>query len=114
MLGRRVFASAPLPRHMWAKLHIQSAAQAKRLLPSLAPLTGSLCCGISGLGTLNRSTALLCSEEGPLSQVPLDSSWNMTTLCMEWGLFAYHVVNLPVQHLHLKSLLKRRDAEESI
>ncbi|PWV01314.1 hypothetical protein C4B63_4g3139c [Trypanosoma cruzi] len=38
MFGRRVFASAGVPRHMWAPLHIQSNQQANRVLPSLAPL----------------------------------------------------------------------------
>ncbi|KPA82916.1 putative mitochondrial hypothetical protein [Leptomonas pyrrhocoris] len=52
MFGRRVFASAPLPRHMWAKLHIQNAAQARRMLPSLAPLASSL----------GRSTNVLNSQ----------------------------------------------------
>jgi hypothetical protein len=42
MFGRRVFASAPLPRYMWAKMHIQNAAQAQRMLPSLAPLVASI------------------------------------------------------------------------
>ncbi|TPP41742.1 hypothetical protein CGC20_8635 [Leishmania donovani] len=52
MFGRRVFASAPLPRHMWAKMHIQNAAQAQRMLPSLAPLVSSL----------GRSTNVLNSQ----------------------------------------------------
>ena len=52
MFGRRVFASAPLPRHMWAKLHIQNAAQAQRMLPTLAPLAASL----------GRSTNVLNSQ----------------------------------------------------
>ncbi|CBZ25811.1 conserved hypothetical protein [Leishmania mexicana MHOM/GT/2001/U1103] len=52
MFGRRVFASAPLPRHMWAKMHIQNAAQAQRILPSLAPLVSSL----------GRSTNVLNSQ----------------------------------------------------
>ncbi|KAG5480610.1 hypothetical protein LSCM1_06314 [Leishmania martiniquensis] len=52
MFGRRVFASAPLPRHMWVKMHVQSAAQAQRRLPSLAPLVSSL----------GRSTNVLDSQ----------------------------------------------------
>lgn len=40
MFGRRVFASAPIPRAAWASLHIQSAAQAARRVPSLALLAG--------------------------------------------------------------------------
>ncbi|CAJ1022913.1 hypothetical protein Q4I30_003042 [Leishmania utingensis] len=52
MFGRRVFASAPLPRYMWTKMHIQNAAQAGRMLPSFAPLVSSL----------SRSTNVLNSQ----------------------------------------------------
>ncbi|CAD2217612.1 hypothetical protein AGDE_13982 [Angomonas deanei] len=38
MFGRRVFASAAIPRAQWASLHIMSAQQAARRLPSLIPL----------------------------------------------------------------------------
>ncbi|TPP41749.1 MBOAT, membrane-bound O-acyltransferase family protein [Leishmania donovani] len=73
MFGRRVFASAPLPRHMWAKLHIQNAAQAQRMLPSLAPLAAvegkhsSFCSGLA-FNTLCRSSATLGGEEGMVSE----------------------------------------------
>ncbi|CCW64726.1 unnamed protein product [Phytomonas sp. EM1] len=39
MFGRRVFASAPIPRHLYARLHIQTSSQAARRMPSLAPLS---------------------------------------------------------------------------
>lgn len=35
---RRVYVSAPLPPQMWRAFHIQTASQASRMLPSLAPL----------------------------------------------------------------------------
>jgi hypothetical protein len=38
MFTRRVFSSAPIPRQVWSSLHIQSRAQALRVLPSLVPL----------------------------------------------------------------------------
>nr|CCC94590.1 conserved hypothetical protein [Trypanosoma congolense IL3000] len=38
MFGRRVYASASVPRRMWPALHIQSSAQSNRILPSLAAL----------------------------------------------------------------------------
>ncbi|KAG5507373.1 hypothetical protein GH5_07471 [Leishmania sp. Ghana 2012 LV757] len=64
MFGRRVFASSPLPRHMWAKMHVQNAAQAQRMLPSLAPLVSSL-----GRSTdVLNSQALTQARDGMASQ----------------------------------------------
>eukprot|EP00744_Colponema_vietnamica_P013284 GILI01018616.1.p1 GENE.GILI01018616.1~~GILI01018616.1.p1 ORF type:complete len:105 (-),score=25.51 GILI01018616.1:252-566(-) len=39
MFGRRVFASAPIPPSMFARLNISSAQQAQRRLPSLVPVS---------------------------------------------------------------------------
>ncbi|RNF26784.1 uncharacterized protein Tco025E_01019 [Trypanosoma conorhini] len=75
MFGRRVFASAGVPRHMWSSLHIQNRRQAQRVLPSLAPLASL---GKSGamlkpslLPTTLAQTGVLAevlpSEEGLLS-----------------------------------------------
>lgn len=41
MFARRVFASAGIPRSMYASLNINTAAQASRLLPGFIPLTGA-------------------------------------------------------------------------
>ncbi|KAG8346060.1 hypothetical protein TRVL_03120 [Trypanosoma vivax] len=41
MFSRRVYASAGVPRRVWASLHIQSSRQAQRILPSLAPVLPS-------------------------------------------------------------------------
>ncbi|KPI83697.1 hypothetical protein ABL78_7265 [Leptomonas seymouri] len=67
MFGRRVFASAPLPRHMWAALHIQNAAQAQRVLPSLAPLVASMGVSTSILSSqaLMQARNGMASETGP-------------------------------------------------
>lgn len=43
MFGRRVFGSAPIPKAMYRGLHINTSAQAARLLPTLIPLVPSLC-----------------------------------------------------------------------
>ena len=42
MFSRRIFASAPIPPHMYAALNISSAQQAARRLPSLVPVTASV------------------------------------------------------------------------
>ncbi|PBJ74813.1 hypothetical protein TcG_07210 [Trypanosoma cruzi] len=42
MFGRRVFGSSTIPRAMYATLHINSSLQARRMLPSLVPLTSSV------------------------------------------------------------------------
>lgn len=42
MFGRRIFASAPIPPSMYAKLNISSAQQAQRRLPSLVPVTNQM------------------------------------------------------------------------
>ncbi|KAK7197951.1 hypothetical protein NESM_000749800 [Novymonas esmeraldas] len=69
MFGRRVFASAPLPRQMWAKLHIQNAAQAQRMLPSLAPLAASLgrCTNVLNSQALTQARDGMASETGAAS-----------------------------------------------
>ncbi|CCW64723.1 unnamed protein product [Phytomonas sp. EM1] len=63
MFGRRVFASAPIPRHLYARLHIQTSSQAARRMPSLAPLSSlegknaSLFCSLLAFNALCRSSA---------------------------------------------------------
>ncbi|RNF12360.1 hypothetical protein TraAM80_00371 [Trypanosoma rangeli] len=42
MFGRRIFGSSTIPRAMYATLHINSSMQARRMLPSLVPLTSSI------------------------------------------------------------------------
>eukprot|EP00796_Vickermania_ingenoplastis_P003987 gene3987-2842_t len=42
MFGRRMFSSSSIPRAMYSRLHINSAAQAQRLVPSLIPIIGSI------------------------------------------------------------------------
>ncbi|KAG5507096.1 hypothetical protein JKF63_05842 [Porcisia hertigi] len=69
MFGRRVFASAPLPRHMWAKMHIQNATQAQRMLPSLAPLVSS----ISRSTNVLNSQALTQARDGMASESGIGS-----------------------------------------
>ncbi|KEG09523.1 hypothetical protein DQ04_05081010 [Trypanosoma grayi] len=76
MFGRRVFASAGVPRHVWASLHIQSTRQAQRILPSLAPLAAlqrngtasasSLAC--NALMQSNAFADILLNEDGPLPE----------------------------------------------
>lgn len=60
MFGRRVFGSLPIPQTMYARLNINSAAQASRMLPTLIALTPSL--GSSSMGDLMR--AAQCSSGG--------------------------------------------------
>ncbi|EAN92864.1 hypothetical protein C3747_2g1795c [Trypanosoma cruzi] len=58
MFGRRVFASAGVPRHMWASLHIQSNRQAQRVLPSLASLASH-----SAAGHISSVAAMLSAPQ---------------------------------------------------
>ncbi|CBH16844.1 hypothetical protein, conserved [Trypanosoma brucei gambiense DAL972] len=64
MFGRRVYASAAVPRRMWPALHIQSSSQALRILPSLAPLHP----------TITRHVALVSAPLTSLSAVGLCES----------------------------------------
>ncbi|ORC92378.1 uncharacterized protein TM35_000031310 [Trypanosoma theileri] len=74
MFGRRVFASAGVPRHAWAALHIQSSRQASRILPSLAPLAPLECrrqlsgavAAVSAWQTTPAVSDALLSEDGLL------------------------------------------------
>ncbi|KAH9589208.1 hypothetical protein LSM04_003968 [Trypanosoma melophagium] len=71
MFGRRVFASAGVPRHAWAALHIQSSRQARRVLPPLAPLecrrqlSGAVA-AVSAWQTTPAVSDALLGEEGLL------------------------------------------------
>nr|CCC94587.1 conserved hypothetical protein [Trypanosoma congolense IL3000] len=68
MFGRRVYASASVPRRMWPALHIQSSAQSNRILPSLAALRpaiarhdaleSALLTGVSEVGRCGTPSAL--------------------------------------------------------
>ncbi|CBH16841.1 hypothetical protein, conserved [Trypanosoma brucei gambiense DAL972] len=71
MFGRRVYASAAVPRRMWPALHIQSSSQALRILPSLAPLHP----------TITRHVALVSAPLTSLSAVGLCES--STELCKD-------------------------------
>ena len=111
MFGRRVFASAPLPRHMWAKLHIQNAAQAQRMLPTLAPLisltgTHSVFCSGLAFNTLCRSSAALGGEEGLTSQDGKLVSAEVAAACAEWCTQALRSVIVPMQHMAIGSSCK--------
>ncbi|CAG9572837.1 conserved hypothetical protein [Leishmania major strain Friedlin] len=108
MFGRRVFASAPLPRHMWVKMRIQNAAQAQRMLPSLAPLAAvegkhsSFCSGLA-FNTLCRSSATLGGEEGMVSEDGKLVSAEVAAACAEWCSQALRSAMLPLQHLAFSS-----------
>ncbi|KPA82905.1 putative mitochondrial hypothetical protein [Leptomonas pyrrhocoris] len=104
MFGRRVFASAPLPRHMWAKLHIQNAAQARRMLPSLAPLAAlegrqNVFCSGLAFNSLGRSSAALGGEEGLASQDGKLVSAEVAAACTEWCAQALRSAMMPMQHI---------------
>ncbi|KAK7198617.1 hypothetical protein NESM_000824800 [Novymonas esmeraldas] len=106
MFGRRVFASAPLPRQMWAKLHIQNAAQAQRMLPSLVPLAsleGNHTVFSSGLAfnSLCRSSSKIGGEEGLVSQDGKLVSAEVAAACAEWCAQALRCTMLPLQHMAL-------------
>ncbi|GET88030.1 hypothetical protein, conserved [Leishmania tarentolae] len=82
MFGRRVFASAPLPRHMWAKMHIQNATQAQRMLPSLAPFISSL-----GRSTnVLDSQALTQARDGMASDPSAASLEDLSVRCFSGSL----------------------------
>ncbi|KPI89179.1 hypothetical protein ABL78_1742 [Leptomonas seymouri] len=102
MFGRRVFASAPLPRHMWAALHIQNAAQAQRVLPSLAPLVSlsgkhNVFCSGLAFNTLSRCSATP-GEEGLVSQDGKLVSAEVASASAEWCSHALRSVMLPMHH----------------
>ncbi|KAH9589287.1 hypothetical protein LSM04_005795 [Trypanosoma melophagium] len=105
MFGRRVFASAGVPRHAWAALHIQSSRQARRVLPPLAPLecrrqlSGAVAAVSAWQTTPAVSDALLGEEDlflstttaaiiawhhGCLSSVA--TAWCMPLRTIVWGL----------------------------
>ncbi|KEG09500.1 hypothetical protein DQ04_05111020 [Trypanosoma grayi] len=65
MFGRRVFASAGVPRHVWASLHIQSTRQAQRILPSLAPLPLATGCHLSGAAAAVSAWQAVSALEPP-------------------------------------------------
>ncbi|RNF26779.1 uncharacterized protein Tco025E_01014 [Trypanosoma conorhini] len=69
MFGRRVFASAGVPRHMWASLHIQNRRQAQRVLPSLAPLAS-----LTASRQLSSTAAVLSASQtaGVMEPLHLD------------------------------------------
>ncbi|RNF09175.1 hypothetical protein TraAM80_02320 [Trypanosoma rangeli] len=82
MFGRRVFASAGLPRHMWTSLHIQNKRQAHRVLPSLALLS-----------SLERGGVMLksCLTPTTLAQ----SGVHADVLPSEEGLLAHCIAGMP-------------------
>ncbi|ORC92374.1 uncharacterized protein TM35_000031270 [Trypanosoma theileri] len=108
MFGRRVFASAGVPRHAWAALHIQSSRQASRILPSLAPLaplecrrqlSGAVAAVSAWQTTPAVSDALLSDEDLLLSSTTaavmawhrgclssLATAWCMPLRTIVWGL----------------------------
>ncbi|EPY37431.1 hypothetical protein AGDE_02775 [Angomonas deanei] len=58
MFSRRVFASSPIPRAMYAKLGISTPTQASRLLPSFVALSPSLCNSVSPAGRVSALSAV--------------------------------------------------------
>lgn len=64
MFGRRVFASGAIPQTMYRRLHIASARQANRMLPSLVPVTSIFANGATQVQPLSNTGALLSGSEG--------------------------------------------------
>ncbi|CBZ14497.1 conserved hypothetical protein [Leishmania braziliensis MHOM/BR/75/M2904] len=108
MFGRRVFASAPLPRYMWPKMHIQNETQARRTLPSFTPLavaggTRSIFCSGLAFNALCRSSASLGGEEGLVSPDGKLVSAEVAAACAEWCAQALRTTILPIHHLAASS-----------
>ncbi|CCW71872.1 unnamed protein product [Phytomonas sp. Hart1] len=81
MFGRRVFASAPLPRRLYARLHIQSSAQAARRLPSLTPLTA-----LEGKKTnVLNALSLASARDGAVGANSVSSLAKMEELFAVWA-----------------------------
>ncbi|RNF09180.1 hypothetical protein TraAM80_02325 [Trypanosoma rangeli] len=111
MFGRRVFASASLPRHMWASLHIQNKRQAQRVLPSLTPLASLMAsCQLSSVASVlsvSQSVGVmepLHGDEDPLMSAAtiachrgylaaLTASWCMPLRTIVW------ILDSKVQHV---------------
>eukprot|EP00744_Colponema_vietnamica_P003424 GILI01005250.1.p1 GENE.GILI01005250.1~~GILI01005250.1.p1 ORF type:complete len:133 (+),score=30.06 GILI01005250.1:36-401(+) len=83
MFGRRVFASAPIPPSMFARLNISSVQQAQRRLPSLMPINAAmarsmgssslvqLLTGAGGGLVMSQQLAMAGSSDAVLEQINL-------------------------------------------
>lgn len=101
MFGRRVFGSVPIPRAMYASLHINTAAQASRILPALVPLSSGIVVAASLLPRTAQGpcdSCLAVVEQDPLlfknliaSASPLQMGY--LRLLELWGIARVGIVN---------------------
>lgn len=95
MFGRRVFGSGAIPQTMYQKLHIVSARQANRMVPSLVPITSLFASGATHVQPLCTTGALMSSSDG--AQV-LESILPPTFMANILGLSSAQLLNIFAPH----------------
>lgn len=95
MFGRRVFATRAIPQTMYRSLHIASARQANRMVPSLVPVTSLFSNGLTHVQPLCNTGTLTSASEG--AQV-LESALPPSFLSTVIGLSSIQLLNTLAPH----------------
>lgn len=95
MFGRRVFGTGGIPRTMYQKLHIVSAQQANRMVPSLVPITSLFANGVTHVQPLCNTGTLMCSSDGTQA---LESILPPTFVSNILGLSSIQLLNTLAPH----------------